>query len=185
MDPVNPDQLAEIVRRLWIQFVAIAYGICQNWEDAQDIVLDAVIRVMRALPALSVRRDVTHKLDGFLAVAVRNAALEFLRKKKSKAEVVVPADNLSDRPHIEERVLVQELIAQLSPSRRRVIECFLAGLTPQETATELGITLNNQYVTYHRAIEDLRRLLDQAPRKLPNVAPDPEDPAPKIRGKVG
>lgn len=87
-------------------------------------------------------------------------ALEMLSQRPSEADGPEILAAASVEAH-----LLHEAIETLSPDEREVIACrFFAGLTPAETAAQMGRTNGSVRVLQHRALATLRQRLPPADR---------------------
>jgi RNA polymerase sigma-70 factor (ECF subfamily) len=96
----------------------------------------------------------------------RNAALDELRRgKRSAALVTEPADAAPGPDEAAERALdraaVRTALAGLPPRDREVIALkFHAGLDNAELAAVLGVSVSNAGTLLHRAVQKLRKAID-------------------------
>jgi RNA polymerase sigma-70 factor (ECF subfamily) len=99
----------------------------------------------------------------------RNAALDELRRRRRGAELVSePADpatpTLEDEAELAlRRAAVRVALAALEPRDRELIALkFHAGLATAELATVLGVSESNAGTRLHRAMQKLRKALDES-----------------------
>jgi len=135
-------------------------------EVALDLTQDTF---MRFWDALSNKTDIRNH-RAFLFTVARNLIIDWYRKKKPQSleeltetedgEIFLP---LSDSAHTdielsaEARYLISK-IKNLEPSYRQAVYLrFVEGMSPQEIADVLEISVNAASVRVHRGIEQLRK----------------------------
>lgn len=155
---------ARIVGDYYRFFYATAYPIVRNASDAEDAVQTAVLNGFRRLDHLNDNRAIV----SWMAMIVRNAALDVVRKRKRTAggtgaadaeEIQIAADEPDDRYQMDEdqRDIVFRAVAELPESQAAVITLrHVEGLEIAELAERLNITANNARVRLFRAYEKLR-----------------------------
>lgn len=166
------------VRQYGGTMLAVARRLLRNEDDARDVVQDAFLQAMRALPHF--REE--SRLSTWLHRIVVNAALMRLRAASRRPEVAMDdalpqfddqghhADPIRSLPlsveaeleQAETRAQVRACIAQLPESYRAVIVLRdLEELDTSEAATVLGISENAVKIRLHRAHQALRTVLTQ------------------------
>lgn len=155
---------ARIVGDYYRFLYATAYPIVRNAADAEDAVQTAVLNGYKRLNALKDERAIV----SWMAMIVRNAALDVVRKRKRTAggagaadaeEIQIAADEADERYQMDEdqRAIVFDAVAELPESQAAVITLrHVEGLEIAELAERLGITANNARVRLFRAYEKLR-----------------------------
>ncbi|MFN3169000.1 MAG: RNA polymerase sigma factor [Phycisphaeraceae bacterium] len=155
---------ARIVGDYYRFLYATAYPIVRNAADAEDAVQTAIMNGLRRLDHLNDERAIV----SWMAMIVRNAALDVVRKRKRTAggpgsadaeEIQVAADEPDERYQMDEdqRDIVFDAVAELPDSQAAVITLrHVEGLEIAELADRLGITANNARVRLFRAYEKLR-----------------------------
>ena len=135
--------------------------------DAEDLVHDVFERAQRsaASPAGELAAP-------WLYRTARNAAVDRLRSRsvREREDVVEAlrdgADGGELRPDVElaraqMRSCILDLVDRLAPSHRAIVLLSeLAGLSDQETADSLGVTLGAAKIRLHRARRSLRELME-------------------------
>jgi RNA polymerase sigma-70 factor, ECF subfamily len=163
------------------KFVAIAYSILRNREDAEDAVQNAFLSAYRHLPSFEGRSA----LRTWLTRIVMNAALMIQRKRKSSTVTPVPENgNPHERDwiesipasqpdpetaHAERETLdfIKEILGKMKPVLRQALTMtYFDELSGQEACALLGISSGTFKARLFRA---KRQLLNQAQRAL--VAP--------------
>ena len=155
---------ARIVGDYYRFLYATAYPIVRNAADAEDAVQQAVLNGLKRLDHLNDNRAIV----SWLAMIVRNAALDVVRKRKRTAggpgsadaeEIQVPAEPADQTFAMDEdqRAIVFAAVADLPASQAAVINLrHVEGLEIAELADRLDITANNARVRLFRAYEKLR-----------------------------
>ena len=158
---------ARIVGDYYRFLYATAYPIVRNADDAEDAVQQAVLNGLKRLDQLNDPRAII----SWLAMIVRNAALDVVRKHKrtpgraggpgsADAEEIQVAAEQPDRSlqmDEDQRGAVFAAIAALPESQAAAITLrHIEGLEIADLADRLGITPNNARVRLFRAYEKLR-----------------------------
>lgn len=155
---------ARIIGDYYRFFYATAYPIVRNASDAEDAVQTATLNGFKRLDALNDDRAIV----SWMAMIVRNAALDIVRKRKRTAggpgsadaeEIQIAAEEPDERFQMDEdqREMVFEAVAELPESQAAVITLrHVEGLEIAELAERLDITANNARVRLFRAYEKLR-----------------------------
>ncbi len=155
---------ARIVGDYYRFLYATAYPIVRNAADAEDAVQTAIMNGLRRLDHLNDNRAIV----SWMAMIVRNAALDVVRKRKRTAggtgaadaeEIQVAAEVQDERYQMDDdqRSIVFAAVSELPESQAAVITLrHVEGLEIAELAERLGITANNARVRLFRAYEKLR-----------------------------
>ena len=139
-----------------------ARGLINNKEEAEDIVVETFIKLLRK------REDFDRliMIKGFLFTATRHACYDFLRhvnrKTEKHKEIIYLMQN--DADYIESRIIKAELlkvivdeVEKLPPIRRDIFKMiFIEELSTAEIAERLNITVDTVRVQKARAINSLR-----------------------------
>ena len=142
-------------------------GSAESFADAQDIVSDAFERLMIHYERYEGRTD--EQMKGLWFRTVRNLCMDAHRKRKrspafeSYDGAEEPGDCRSERTP-EEIVIsednvrrMQKIFLSLSPALREVLEMKLnEGMTDEEIAEELGITVSGVKTRLARAKKQVR-----------------------------
>lgn len=172
------EQFTDLVEQYSDLAYSVAFRMLRNVEDAEDAVQEAYISAYKALP----RFKGQSKLSTWLYRIVVNTCLMKIRKEKSRAKylsetgfdeaVVVdwrtgPEDtavNSELRSHLEEG------LEQLEPNlRAAVVLRDVQGLTTEEAAEALNITVASLKSRLHRARVLLRKYLEGYVAKAPEI----------------
>jgi RNA polymerase sigma-70 factor (ECF subfamily) len=164
----DDDALAEMVRLYHDRVYRFGLRVCRDGHDADDAVQEAFVK-------LAVRPDVVAHQGAlsWLMTVVRNACRRMLRPFARRrrladagAEDVAPAEVPDARAAMERFELVRRVhagIAELAePYRRVLVLRDLEGLSGEDTAAALGLTLASMKTRLHRARAMLRSALRAA-----------------------
>ena len=148
--------------------------------EADDLTQEVFVRVTRALPEFRGESSVT---TWILRIA-RGVGLDHLRSRRhgeerrtvsltpSELESAADSETIpepreeAEAPrrlvHAEMSTCVREYVERLAPEHRAVIELKdLEGLTSQEIAVRLGVSVDSAKIRLHRARQALRRELER------------------------
>jgi RNA polymerase sigma-70 factor (ECF subfamily) len=125
-------------------------------EDAEDAVQDALLRAWRSAHQFEGRGS----LRSWLYRIATNASLDQIRRRDPAITTADDADAPSADDQLERRETVQRVIGAAGRLTKRQREVFahrvLFGLSAQETAKALGITVASVNSALQRARSDLR-----------------------------
>jgi RNA polymerase sigma-70 factor (ECF subfamily) len=176
-EPMNPRptpspevqaQLEELFRVHGREVWKTALRVTGSESDAEDVVQTVFLRLLANDHALRVRRE---EAGAYLRRAATNAALDALRRRKTRAAVALddaPMDTLTDPSPSAERLaggapLRRALRDGLSRLAPRAAEAFVLrhveGLSNAEVAAVLGTSAPVVAVTLHRARRSLQKHL--------------------------
>jgi RNA polymerase sigma factor (sigma-70 family) len=130
---------------------------------AEDVTAQAFERAFRKSSSYDARRGSER---AWLFGIARNAALDELRKRKRTAhlggdveDVAAPVEDEADQAL--RRVAVRKAMSALPSRDRELIALkFHAGLDNAELAAVLGLSVSNAGTRLHRALTQLREILD-------------------------
>ena len=128
---------------------------------AEDLLQDVFVKIQKQLGQL---RDLA-KLESWIYLIARNAIIDHYRTRKETVEV---PEMLPDEPDVNDGE-IQELKASFrrmiyslpDPYREAVVLTELDGLTQQELATRLGISLSGAKSRVQRGRAQLKQMLDE------------------------
>ena len=139
---------------------ALALSLLHDAHEAQDIAQDTFVKVWESAPAY---RPQGSPMAWLLTVA-RNLARTRLRQGgrqvglDEEAWNAIPATAPDVSP--EDRQLLQEALARLSPEERQIVLLHAAaGLKHRETAQLLELPLSTVLSKYHRGLKKLKALM--------------------------
>jgi RNA polymerase sigma factor (sigma-70 family) len=126
-----------------------AYYARRCGEDADDLLQEAWVGLLEAVPALDLRigspeqyllkRAKWRLLDAVKRARIRRCAP--LDEEQAEVAVGRPAEDALGQAH------VVEFLAQLKAGQREIVRCLLEGLTWREAGSVLGCTSAN--IAYH------------------------------------
>ena len=141
------------------QVYALCYRLLGRAEDAQDATQSAFIRAFRSFSGFRGESGVRTWL---YRIAV-NEALTLIRKRKDTAELS-ETPGRAPEPGVLERLVVEAALARVTPDHRAVLILrFWEGLSYEEIAGVLEISLPAAKMRLHRARDDFRRWYEDAP----------------------
>ena len=132
---------------------------------AEDVTASAFERAYRRQRTYKAARGSER---AWLFGIARNAALDELRHRKRNAAMTAepadvdaaPAEDAADAAF--QRVALRAAVATLPPRERELIALkFHAGLDNAELATVLGVSVSNAGTLLHRAVQALRKAIDE------------------------
>jgi RNA polymerase sigma factor (sigma-70 family) len=132
-----------------------AYYAHRCGEDADDLLQEAWLGLLEALPALDLRIGTPEQ---YLIKRAKWRLLDAVKRARLRrcASLEDEPLEIADAPSLDAAMsgaVVQEFLAQLKASQRAVLECLLDGLTWREAGRVLGCTSAN--VAYH--VRQIRR----------------------------
>jgi RNA polymerase sigma-70 factor (ECF subfamily) len=154
----QPEALAALYREHASAMLTLAYRLAASRDDAEDVVHDVFV----GLPEALARYEERGQLRAWLLRLTTRVAL--MRGRRERGRVVVAADHAA--PALAERdsaaeARVHRALLSLSPSLRHVFVLrALYDHTHAEIASLLGISVSASEVRMHRAVHQLRRLLE-------------------------
>jgi RNA polymerase sigma-70 factor (ECF subfamily) len=131
---------------------------------AEDLTQKVFLKMIEQLPNY---RNVGLPFAAWLFRIARNTWVDDRRTSHPAAPLDDVVELASDQRGPEDRAaeayelgMVRQALARLTDEQREVIVCrFFAGLTPRETAVQMGRTQGSVRVLQHRALASLRGML--------------------------
>ncbi len=150
-------------RKLYDLYAKAMYNtlirISGNTDDAQDLLQEAFVKAFKKIDSFQFEST----FGAWLKRIVINTGLEFLRKKKIDFESYEPYMEISEAEKPDRRLrpeIIHEAIKKLPNGSRTVVSLYLLeGLTHQEIAEELEISLSTSKTQYMRGKSILREQL--------------------------
>ena len=151
----------ELVERYIRRALAVAWEYLERREDAEDVVQDAFLRVLTALP----RFDTKRPFAPWFFTIVRNTARDAASRLGRQHFEELPAELVGDtQEHIERELELRTAVAQVLPLVEALPgmqrACFrladLEGFTAAEGGEMLGVSPSTFRVHLHRARAALR-----------------------------
>jgi len=154
------DSLERIYQQHRQGLYTLALAVTRRPDQAEDAVHEAFVRLCRT----------ARKADGdptaYVFAAVRNAAIDQLRKRKRQgATVSIFAETVSDTSatpfraaeHTERAALLRDALDELPPAQRdTIVMKIYGGLTFEQIAASFGEPLSTVSSRYRRGLEKLR-----------------------------
>ncbi|MEM8923268.1 MAG: sigma-70 family RNA polymerase sigma factor [Actinomycetota bacterium] len=143
----------------------LAYRLCGNHQDAQDLVQEVLLRVRRGL-----RNYKPGNLEGWLSRITTNTFLDRVRKQKRRPTVPLPDDPdrvIAGSPDVDAELAarglpddLQQLLGELPPDyRAAVVLADVIGYSYEEIAGILDVPIGTVRSRIHRGRGRLRAAL--------------------------
>lgn len=164
----DKDALAEAYDQYAPAMYRYAYRLTGRAETAQEIVSDTFCRL---LVALKNGGGPKQHLSAWLYRVAHNLVVDFYRRQPAQspealddvAEVAVPGLHEERILRREEAERVRNVLRLLTPLQQQVVALrFLEGLDNEEVAECVGRTVGAVKALQHRALNSLRRILEEA-----------------------
>ena len=154
--------------RAYDQFADAIFRHCyfrvSNPELAKDLMQETFVRTWRYIT----QGKVVENMRAFLYRTANNLIIDQYRKKKELSLEGLQEKGASfsskDRQYININAAndALKMLERLRPGYKEIIIMrYIDELSPKEIARILGETENNVYVKIHRALEDLRKILNE------------------------
>jgi RNA polymerase sporulation-specific sigma factor len=131
------------------------YGIVLNREDKEDIFIEGLLALQRAI--LSFDQEKGKSFEDFAFIAVRNTVLDFLRKRKSDLKVTYGEIERSDEHDFESFVFLKDEIEdfkkRLSLFEKEVFKLWLEG----HGIRDISLRLGKPYKSVDNAIQRIKK----------------------------
>lgn len=156
----HPDCLDGILKLAGGQMMAVALSLVDR-EYAEDVLHDSFIKIARF--AKSYRQGTSPY--GWLMKIVRNTALDFLKAKKTRAEVsseeLFSLSSLDYSPERKESAIdLEQAVSRLEPDEKKIIYfVYYLDMTVREIASELNMSKSTVQRLKEKAEEKLKNLL--------------------------
>ncbi|MGZ8763151.1 MAG: RNA polymerase sigma factor [Acidimicrobiia bacterium] len=159
----HEERFADLVHRQHHRFAHLAFVLCGDRTQAEDVVADAYVRVWPKFrkdrvddPSAYVRRAVVNQIRG----GFRRRLLERREEARQSVDERMP---LHPESSVDDWELLGPALLQLPVTQRAVIVLrFLEDLSEDDTATVLGVKPGTVKSRSSRGLEQLRRLLREA-----------------------
>lgn len=147
---------------------AQALKITRNGEEAQDVVSDALMALMKKIDLLKTLP--CNKLRAYMVITVKHTAIDlFNRKKRQRIDDGVTVEDLAGGGSVESRLLeqagvesIKNAIASLPPREKAVMMMkYFRELSDEEIALETGLRAVSVRVHLSRARKHLGELLEE------------------------
>lgn len=162
----NDDDFVEFAAARQAQLRRTAYLMCGDWQQAADIVQEALIRVYVAWPRLEKKGG----LASYARRAVVSVAIDMSRKR-SNQELPAPADETVPSGadvagSVTDRRALMAALSQLPPRQRAcVVLRYFEDLPVHAVATHLGISEGTVKSQTSRALATLQTIFREQHRE--------------------
>jgi RNA polymerase sigma-70 factor (ECF subfamily) len=155
---------AEAYRRFLDEIGPILFNYVRRRVFNPELVPDVYQEVLLTLHKARFTYEPSRPLGPWLFTVARNSILDALGRNRKFAEREVPVEVLPEDPMVEnDGSLGDELqtaLDSLPPFNRQAVELLkLRGLSLEEAARELGISVGAVKVRAHRGYEQMRKIL--------------------------
>ena len=135
---------------------SVAWRMLRDESAAEDAVQEAMIRARHAIGGLETETQVR----AYLITVVRNVCRDELRRQRRRAAVAradLDGAVASVESAVDDRLLLDEILARLSaPERRLVVDRIRDGVPYAELAADLGVSSLAVRKRVHRALRRAR-----------------------------
>ena len=139
--------------------------VCHNEQDAEDVLIEALLRAYRRLDQL---KDSSH-FRAWLAMIGRRVCWRLKGREQLRPILELSGFEPDRQPLPDEQAISQQMrdllnqaVASLPPDYQAIYHLReIQGLSGEEAAARLGITLANAKTRLHRARQLMREHLDQ------------------------
>jgi RNA polymerase sigma-70 factor (sigma-E family) len=150
--------LADLYQTNYRPLVRVAYAMCGDLDLAEDMAQEAFVRASRRLPKL---RD-PGAAGAYLRTTVINLVRRSFRRRLLDLRTRFRSIEVPSESGHEDRLAVRQAMAILPPGQRAcVVLRYFEGLTEQETAEMLGVTVGTVKSQTHKALRRLERALEE------------------------
>lgn len=170
----SAEQFSRLVVELQDELYRYARARLRHEADADDAVVETVVRALRLVQDNPELLDTIGKLNGWLFGILRNVVREFQKRRRTDP---IPAD-VADRGRDPAAAVADDDAAgrawaeldrlDLAPDHRQLMHLHYAvGLSLKEAAAVLGMKPSTARSIHHRILGRLRAALDRPPRLVP------------------
>jgi len=160
----NSKEFKALFDKLFPSMCVLATRILNDEHKGKDIAQEAFIKLWQNPDE---NFATANSLKAYLYVLVRNACFSELRKEKriTKDPIEQHYDLPTDKRILDEILreetyrLLREAISDLSPQASKVIQLMLLGMTNDQIAEELSVSINTVKTVKKRAYKSLREKL--------------------------
>ena len=148
--PARADTFEDFYRAQHEPMLRLAFLLTQSRAVAEDLVQDAFLRVQPRWPTLDTP-------TAYLRRAVTNACYSYHRHRRVEEAVPIDPPTSTDPAHDE----MWDALARLAPRRRAALVLrYYLDLSEADIAAALGCRRGTVKSLTHRAIDDLRKVLE-------------------------
>ncbi len=137
----------------------IALQVLHNVDDAEDVVQNVFLRMMRN----DTRPEAGRSAAGYLRRAATNAAIDIIRKRTQRAETELPDYHPAPDQTFVEQHHVRQVLEKLPPKNAKLFELhYRGGYAYEELAEDFGIEVGTVKSRLHRIRAALQKELQAA-----------------------
>lgn len=161
-------QVSSWVEELWPRVYRFFYYKVQNREEAEELTQEAMDRVYRKIKSGSINE--AEKLQAYTFITARNLITDLWRKR-GRQPGTVSMEELHDRgwdppqqPReiIEEKMMIQQAMEQLSPEHRQVLTLrIIEGRPVESVARKMRRSTGAVRSLQFRAVRALKEVLEE------------------------
>lgn len=154
---------------LYDQYSSALYGvvlrIVRDDDQAQDTLQDIFVKIWKNVDAYDASKG---RLFTWMLNIARNSAIDALRAQKAQPSNAIRTDednvHIVDRQHHTDQpnpdhIGIQEVVGQLRPERKQLIDLvYFGGYTHEEAAEELNLPLGTVKTRIRAALQELKQL---------------------------
>lgn len=162
----HKEKLELLLEQMWPRLYRFFYYKLQNKEEAEEMTQETFHRVYKKLDAGSMEEE---NMEGYVFTAARNLLTDLWRKKGRRCGTV-SVNELQERgwdvaqqpQEIENALMVQQALSQLSPDYRGVLTWrIIEGRAVEEVARKMKRSPGAVRSLQHRAVAALREELEK------------------------
>ncbi len=146
----------DVFNEFYASQVLFASKIIKNLHDSEDIVQEVFLSIWKSKPVF--KNEIAFR--AYIYLSTRNKCIDYLRKKKPFFESVDKAENIENEIDIlireEAYRLLDKAISALPNQTREIMKFAMKGLSVQEIAEELKISVNTVKTLKSRAYKALK-----------------------------
>ncbi|WP_086477588.1 MULTISPECIES: RNA polymerase sigma-70 factor [Arenibacter] len=164
---ITPKEYRELYDSLYIPLCLFAHKYLENIEDSQDVVQDVFLKIWQK--ELLVKDKASAK--PYLYSAVRNKCLDFLKSsysQKREKHISVDHKQLEEESFfarefvlVETSEIIERALNSLPTKHKNVIRFGMRGMTNQQIADRLNLSVNTIKSQKKVAYRQLRLLLEK------------------------
>jgi RNA polymerase sigma factor (sigma-70 family) len=152
----------ETFNRLLRTYAALIWSMCRDAshgdaERCRDLFQDVSVRLWLHIGEL--RKDAKHHEEKAWVEWQARHVLSHSRKPHELEHVLPELSDDDDAAEAERRTLVADLMAQLQPEDRRLVQMHIEGYSTGEIAERMGLKRDAVYQRMHRIVARMRKLL--------------------------
>ncbi|MFG2038340.1 SigE family RNA polymerase sigma factor [Dactylosporangium sp. NPDC048998] len=138
----------------------VAYLLCGDWHRADDLLSNALVRILQHWPRVSAADDVDAYVRRVLVRTMLNERRRPWRREHSFASVPHEPRPAAATDLVADRLALSALLAELPPRRRAVLVLrYCCDLSVEETAQELNCSTGTVKSQAARGLATLRERL--------------------------